>query len=242
VNALRTNFALLMSGDEERHEQRMRELRTYLITEAQYDRRKVIWMKKDDLTLTSIKETMASMRKPRGEPALLIYYGHGDKGMICPTERSISYAQLAQAIGDKVFFINNTCYAGSAISAFREQGLLPRKAGILASTNEHTVSYSRNFFPDLLFHARQHLYFQKQTIAGEYLRGDIVYLLPSVHNFRRCVEKHYKQPKPYRDIQYPQRAGLRLDHLLFPPEKLDLRPRPLLCDGVERIALKDYLQ
>lgn len=242
---MRNTYALLIAGDEPRASEETEEFQRYLIDEANFNPRMVQTMfvraYNDYYLLDQVKNSLwiANTKAPN-EPKVLIYCGGGAEGGICPVTKdsyaNITYAPLNRHIRyeklgglfcdeERVLFINNCPYSGSAIPIFTNLGILPKRGSVIASAGSKELSSGESFQNTLIDAFRQRKPYRKRKILfrPETRYEKRIATLEQKFNpvsgrwenkGEKIVEHWYKTSPAI--TQHPQRCGLSLDHLLFP--------------------------
>ena len=204
---MRNTSALLIAGDEARFVEEVDYIRRYLLNKVGFDHKKT-WTcnhSTNESVLKTIErfvQEVNATEKP--QDAVVVYSGHGLQGSFCPhPENPIPYQNLARFLKEitgRTIFINDSCYSGSCITAFRDFGILPEAGLVITSSNDGEESWSNFFHYMLTGFFKERLPYQPTEIpfsltdplqSSDVASSGLVY-------------------------QHPQRCGLSLDHLLFP--------------------------
>jgi len=204
-------LAFLIAGDEERFKAQALEWKRYLIREAWIKPSQIAIYYKPEAPVGGLsgvlEQAEAFFFSPPAADILLLYTGHGLVGSFSPIthESPISYRKLAKLIPrkSKTIFINDSCYSGSCIPIFWEEGILPEKGLVLTSADSTELSYGNPFHRNILQAFRQREPYKEREITFFEEKCEII------------TGINY-QINPFSIRQHPQRCGLDLDHLLFP--------------------------
>lgn len=226
---MRNTYALLIAGDEERFVLEIDRIWNYLIFDAGYDPSRVYTTQGATILAETKKIFKRVKRENQREDVILWYSGHGGKGVISAGRDQIFYEDFGRCINPhgKFIFINDSCYSGSTIAAFKKLDLLPHLGMVLTSSAADEESEGDLFSRRLLDSWRQQKYFKEQkisriekTVVLESLdqemptyvdeNGETVCVIGNIGVKERVISQHKV------DIQHPQRYGLNLDALLFP--------------------------
>lgn len=203
---MRNTYALLIAGDENRFVESIDRIRSYLLNEVGFDHKKT-WTcnhSTNESALKTIGRFVQEINATENQDAVVVYSGHGLRGSFCPhPENPISYQHLARTFKEmtgRIIFINDSCYSGSCIPAFKDFGIIPEAGLVITSSNDNEESWSNFFHYRLIGSFKERLPFKPTEISY------------NVNNplLSKGVVFH---PEIY---QHPQRCGLNLDHLLFP--------------------------
>ena len=138
-------------------------------------------------TIEIIESFFLKLPKFRTVDIVVVYNGHGFQGEFLPNGIPIIYERFAVYFDIKgdFIFVNNCCYSGSCIDTFLNDGLLPDKGLVIASSRYNQKSY------DSFLEALKRAY----RAGREY--------------------KPRQLGRVKGKIQNPVRCGKSLDHLLF---------------------------
>ncbi|MEK6867597.1 MAG: hypothetical protein AABX98_02125 [Nanoarchaeota archaeon] len=220
VTKSRTDVSvLLISGNEAYHAPQLRRFGRYLVTNAGIDKGRVVYLsgavQSNNEILAATKQfidnakALRDAQKPgTGHHLVVGYHGHGFPSGFCPDGTPTSYYNLVHIIGFDIsfLFINNSCYSGAAVEAFRECGLLPSFGSVIASTRSYKPSYGTIFLEELVASWKQGKEFRRQKMRL-LIENEQPISTPS-------NASPFSQYKTY--VQIPTRAGISLDHVLYP--------------------------
>ena len=196
----------------------MKNFGKYLVTGAGIHRGRVAYLSgvaqsnKEILAATRTfvdnARTFKDSQEPGTEHFLVVaYHGHGLPEGYCPDGTPASYYDLVDTIGfDFSFlFINSCCYAGAAIDAFRNCGVLPSFGSVIASSRSYKPSYGAVFLEELVASWKE---------RKEFRRNKIYVVINDERGSRPVEDSSLSNFRTYTQI--PTRSGISLDHILYP--------------------------
>lgn len=227
---------LLISGDESRFGDSVLKFQNFLVDEANFNPdiiRIIFCTYLGNRYIVEETQMFFDKLKRQGNNGNVVsaYFGHGGKGGFWPSDVSLTYQEWGRLInndGDFIF-INESCYSGSSIPALRQIGLLPKKALVIASSQENEYSYGDLFSDDLIESYRNRQPFRKRKIVVSSIDGEVRVnpnaemviikresdgIYKKILNPRYIYGVTYRMPKDHT-VQHPKRAGKTLDYLLF---------------------------
>jgi len=214
----RDTYALLIAGNEKAHEDTITLFQLFLLGDSVFDpaRVRLVLGKLGNDYLLSQANSFFQMIKESGKQSdvVIAYNGHGNKKGFEADGNTLPYEELGRLIDNccRYFFINDSCYSGTAIPSFERLGLLPLKGQVLTSSASHEKSYGGIFLSKLM---RDYLRCKSFTCTTIGFKKSDRQIMEDGTDYIRLIEQ----------IQYPQRAGITLGHLLFAEQvpKVSLR-------------------
>lgn len=141
--------AILISGDEYRFTEELREFERYLRREVCIGPNQI----KTFSGVTSDKDVimgmhvMLAMRQRSSHPLLLVYFGHGgESGWCMSRDQPISHDEIASAIASArrpVQVIADCCHAMSLVSACVSADVSPERVSIIGASEAGEVTKTR---------------------------------------------------------------------------------------------------
>lgn len=244
---MRNVRAVLLAGNEPRFLESAKRFQNYLVDEARLPRSRVRVIPCAYKTSHEIDCALArEAGKARKEKATLVvaYDGHGEKEGMRPNGSTIPYSLLAEMLkGIEFIFINVACFAGSAVKAFEDAGLLPKKGLLIAASEAgKETRVGEQFLDDLMRSLRSGRSYRKRTVrrlvhsqvmvrpdntnasceeevVGNDGKAMIVCSIPDLLVKTKIVT--FRKPRQGPVEARPVRCGKQLDHLLFAEPRMN---------------------
>lgn len=222
---------LLLIGNEERIFNPVINFARYIIQDAQIKESNVGVFHSGYMTKEKILQQVQEVSIKAGNSGsalILVYAGHGIEENFVPNSNPINYEELAGNIKfSKFLFINACCYAGNAITAFSNKGLLPHNGSVISMVGNEFARHPESFLCDLVASFKEGRKFMTRVgrakIYGrircsfpqeqEQIPRDVVGSLDF-----KVEEESYSKPRTGGILYTSARRGISLDHLLFPPQ------------------------
>ena len=168
-----------------------------------------------------IRNFFGSLPSWRFSNAVVVYVGHGFRGVFHPYGHKMSYEEFASMFkfrGDFIF-INESCYSGSCVGEFQFQRLLPDKGLVITSSAEDENSHTAVFKESLFERFRSGSSYGVDMIAQQVEVADFSkpeQIKSMSKRQRELIEWSALEGKPqFEVLQHPVRTGKDLEHLLF---------------------------
>ena len=137
-------MALLAAGDEDRFLRDLRRLERHLRDDCGLN--DVRLLDSGELARDEFKTALAdALAAEPDEPLLLVYAGHGGRGIWSLGPYSVRYDDLADLLLRRrgvTLFLNCCCNSGGFLKRLEEKGADPARYGFVASAPDPHVSYS----------------------------------------------------------------------------------------------------
>jgi hypothetical protein len=233
TSLMKENFALLIAGNEPRHERKVVDFANFLLEKCFDQSRITLTVIGNGHPRGLIKETNNFFQKTDGAtPVLIMYYGHGVKGHV-GYDTFLSYDDWAQCFhpDSRTLFINVSCYSASCLPSFRRYGLLPDAGQVIASSRRGEDSYGAAFIDRLTESYRRGEPFRKRKIGTLRLVGKDIVDVPSddcedtilddgtircsINDLGSIRFIPYRTPKECGHVRHPIKVGLDLEHIIY---------------------------
>ena len=213
--SVKGHFALLIAEDNSYYVDDLLEFQNFLLSELYLDPSRVkIVSSSDGAHIFEQTKSFFENLKRDGhiDDVVILYSGYGYKGGFSPRKNALSYEEWGRLIDNEgsFFFINDSCYSGSAIKAFKKLGLLPEKGLVISSSSENEESLGG------LSDALMECYRNREVFRIKRFEGEgIVSRIIDPRFIDNATGGYKTRHRTINIIHHPQRAGKALDYLLF---------------------------